>query len=135
MSYNEHKDIYFENEVFSIKNRRLVIKSNNTTITLSKNQNIFLGCLLRGTANKKDIIEAIWPGSDFNSKNNNYRQLLFQTRTLLRQAGLDNSLLRVSRNNLCLNMNLLTPSVEDKKKILQIYKDSGLIFFLNSKEV
>lgn len=135
MSYNENKDIYFENEAFSIKNRKLVIKSNNTSITLSKNQSIFLGCLLRGCANKKDIIESIWPGSDFNSKDNNYRQLLFQTRTLLRQAGLDNSLLRVSRNNLCLNMNLLSPNAEDKKKTLHIYKDSGLIFVLNRKEV
>ncbi|MDT0204226.1 hypothetical protein [Serratia marcescens] len=121
-------EFHFENEVILIKENILTVKSSKVGVVLSKNQSIFLRCLLQGCTNKKNIIKKIWPDCEHEQKDNNYRQLLFQTRTLLRNSGLDNSLLRVSKNTLCLDMNLLSPIIEKNKADIMIHNDRGLFY-------
>ena len=130
MPHKKTNNVFFDNGLISVMNRKFTVKSSRTILVLSKNQNILLGCLLRGVIDKHDIIETIWPGCDWESKHNSYRQLLFQTRALLRQAGLpDDSLIRLSKNNICLNSRLFKPNSEANPLDVKQCNDPGLFCF------
>ncbi|CAI1035909.1 Uncharacterised protein [Serratia quinivorans] len=129
MPKTKNEIYYFENENISLKKRKLTVKKTNIVISLSKNQSVFLWCLIQGVTNKKDIIESVWPDCDWRSKDNNYRQIIYQTRILLRRGGLDNSLHIISKNSLCLDMNITSTNATIQNIDTRKYNDPGIINF------
>ncbi|MBB3305754.1 MULTISPECIES: response regulator [unclassified Enterobacter] len=62
-------------------------------ISLNEAQKRFFSCLLLRITSKRQIIATVWNESYPSISDNNYHQLLFQSRALLKRAGLPDGLL------------------------------------------
>ncbi|ERH64195.1 response regulator [Pantoea dispersa EGD-AAK13] len=63
------------------------------TIPLNEAQKRFFSCLLLRITSKRQIIATVWNESYPGISDNNYHQLLFQSRALLKRYGLPDGLL------------------------------------------
>ena len=62
-------------------------------IKLNESQKRFFICLIKKIRSKREIINIVWYENHQNLSDNNYHQLVFQTRALLKRNGLPPSLL------------------------------------------
>ncbi|HGM5491176.1 TPA: transcriptional regulator [Serratia fonticola] len=107
---NYQNYLYLENDTLILNGSRLKLKNTGVQILLGRNQTKLMNCLIKGINAKKDIIQIIWGHEQKKSKENNYNQLVFQTRALLNSKGIvENVILTIPRYGLCLNKNLLRP--------------------------
>ncbi|HEJ7008126.1 TPA: hypothetical protein SMF37_002417 [Serratia marcescens] len=110
MTTQKENEIEFENTVLFLRKNKIILKDGRKALTLSKNQLLLISCLVRDITEKKEIIKAIWPEAPWESKGNNYNQLVFQTRRSLLRAKFPPDLLVIKSNNhICLNANYLRP--------------------------
>lgn len=65
----------------------------NRTIMLNEAQKRFFSCLLLRITSKRQIIATVWKESYPGISDNNYHQLLFQSRALLKRHGLPEGLI------------------------------------------
>jgi len=101
--------IKYENEKLLLQDKYLTIKNSNITAKVSKNQRVLILCLMNEIIEKDKIIQNIWGVSDTSSKEKNYNQLVFQTRSLLARQGFPNDLIMtIHRYGLCFNKFFLT---------------------------
>jgi len=104
MSDTETTTLKFENERLILKEKYLILKGSDISTRLSKNQRILVRCLMNGIIEKEKIIQEIWHGHDVNTKEKNYNQLVFQTRSLLNRQGFPRDLIMtIHRYGLCFN--------------------------------
>ncbi|EIT7185937.1 MAG: hypothetical protein E7K92_13770 [Serratia marcescens] len=104
------KEIEFENSVLLLRKNKITLKDGGRALAISKNQLLLISCLLRDITEKKEIIKEIWPEAPWESKGNNYNQLVFQTRRSLLRAKFPPDMLVIESNNyICLNANYLRP--------------------------
>lgn len=123
MNYLEKKPVKYENEKLLLKDKYLMIKDSNIMAKVSKNQRILILCLMNEIIEKEKIIQSVWGRNTSASKEKNYNQLVFQTRTLLAKQGFPNDLIMtIHRYGLCfnkffLNSNTTIKDDMDKKHI------------------
>ncbi|HCK00072.1 MAG TPA: hypothetical protein DHV72_08600 [Serratia grimesii] len=104
-------------EAFTLDCRvnRLTLHANSVTLTLSESQKRLLVCLVKGINCKRQIINIVWYENHRRIGDNNYHQLVFQLRALLKQHQLPAQLvLTVPYYGLKLNeplLNSLQPSI------------------------
>lgn len=104
MNSMDPTSIKYENEKLLLKDKYLTIKESNITAKISKNQRILILCLMNEIIEKEKIIQNIWGGSNTSSKEKNYNQLVFQTRSLLAKQGFpDDLIMTIHRYGLCFN--------------------------------
>lgn len=104
MNNIEPKSVKYENEKLLLKDKYLMIKDSNIMAKVSKNQRILILCLMNEIIEKEKIIQNIWGRNTSISKEKNYNQLVFQTRTLLAKQGFPNDLIMtIHRYGLCFN--------------------------------
>jgi DNA-binding winged helix-turn-helix (wHTH) protein len=121
-----HK-IFFENDAISLVNNRLLLKANGRKVVLSKNQMKLFICLINEVNDKNHIMENIWPGTKAKSKENNYTQLLFQTKAVLTRGGFpEDTVITMPKYGVCLNMNLLRPLPKDAPQREELFSDQGM---------
>lgn len=107
---------YFENNLLVLDGNKLTLKDQEREITLSKNQTKLLICLVNEINDKHSIIEYIWGSKNSKSKENNYNQLVYKTKTFLVQSGFQNDfLITIPRYGLCINIYITKskPDIED----------------------
>lgn len=75
--------VRFENDALLLEARILKLKILNKKVSLSKNQTRLIYSLLHKVNEKSLLISVLWPGQDPKTKENNYSQLLHNTRKLL----------------------------------------------------
>ncbi|CAI1888842.1 Uncharacterised protein [Serratia quinivorans] len=84
-------------------------------------------CLINEVNDKNYIIAEIWPGTKAKSKENNYTQLLFQTKAVLARGGFpEDTIITMPKYGICLNMNLLKPVPKDEYQKEGSFSDQGM---------
>ncbi|MGQ8775447.1 hypothetical protein ACUTQ5_13695 [Serratia sp. NA_112.1] len=122
---------YFENSRLVLINNTLTLKEENISVRLSVLQNTFLMCLVRGITERQAIIQAIWPSTHWKDKGNNYKQLLFQTRTTLKRHGCpEDTLILSPGRGIGLNVNLMKPLGPAFDEGAYPLHDQGLMYIL-----
>ena len=66
----------------------LLIIPSQQHMKLSETQKRFFSCLMQGVNSKRDIIRYVWSSNHEKVCDNNYHQLIFQTRALLVRFGI-----------------------------------------------
>ena len=100
----EQSEMKYENERLLLKEKYLILKGSDTSTRLSKNQRILIRCLMNGIIEKDKIIQEIWNIEETATKEKNYNQLVFQTRSLLSRQGFpDDLIMTIHRYGLCFN--------------------------------
>jgi len=98
---------------------KLYIHKNQQKIPLSQAQKRLFFCLLSGVNRKRDIINLIWHENHQCIVDNNYHQLLFQTRALLQRYNLPGQLIMTIPNfGLTLNEDLLKELMAPQNNIM-----------------
>ncbi|MFG1175762.1 transcriptional regulator [Erwiniaceae bacterium CAU 1747] len=96
--------VKYENGKLLLKEKYLIIKDTDIMAKVSKNQRILILCLMNEIIEKEKIIQNIWGRNPSSSKEKNYNQLVFQTRSLLAKHGFPNDLIMtIHRYGLCFN--------------------------------
>ena len=96
------------------KKQILLIKK-RIAISLTYSQTLFLKALIEGVTHKDDIIKLIWGSESGKKGENNYHQLIFKTRKLLKAHALpDNLLVTIPKQGVRLNKCVLSPVKEFK---------------------
>jgi|GEM_PF-3207222 len=108
--------IKYENERLLLKDKYLMLKESTTAAKLSKNQRILILCLMNDIIEKEKIIQNVWGANLINSREKNYNQLIFQTRSLLARQGFPNDLIMtIHRYGLCFNKFILSQDNQPEK--------------------
>lgn len=98
------RTVKYENGKLLLKEKYLIIKDTDIMAKVSKNQRILILCLMNEIIEKEKIIQNIWGRNPSSSKEKNYNQLVFQTRSLLAKQGFPNDLIMtIHRYGLCFN--------------------------------
>ncbi|CAI1125376.1 Uncharacterised protein [Serratia quinivorans] len=130
MNCHFNNTVIFENNVMSLINNRLTLKASGKKVVLSNNQKKLFICLLNEVNDKNHIIERIWAGKNSKSKENNYTQLIFQTKTLLARCGFpEDTIITMPKYGVCLNMNLLKPAPTDENQKAELLSDQGMFIY------
>lgn len=104
MNSIDSTSVKYENEKLLLKDKYLTIKNSNIMAKVSKNQRILILCLMNEIIEKEKIIQNVWGRNPSGSKEKNYNQLVFQTRSLLAKQGFPNDLIMtIHRYGLCFN--------------------------------
>lgn len=104
MNSIDSTSVKYENEKLLLKDKYLIIKNSNIMAKVSKNQRILILCLMNEIIEKEKIIQNVWGRNPSGSKEKNYNQLVFQTRSLLAKQGFPNDLIMtIHRYGLCFN--------------------------------
>ena len=113
--------INFENEKLSLRERKLQIKNSDIMAIISKNQRKLMLCLMQEINDKNEIIELIWGNKKSKSKESNYNQLVYQTRSLLAKNGFpDDLIITIHRYGLCLNHQFLKPGTLRNEPVITL---------------
>ncbi|CNE49235.1 winged helix-turn-helix domain-containing protein [Yersinia kristensenii] len=127
--YHLSKTSSFECDTPILKGNTLTFIIQKKEIILSKNQTKLITCLLNEINEKKDIITFIWSRNSYKSKENNYNQLIYQTRTLFINAGFaEDFIMTIPRYGLCLNKNNLITKTPAKYYSTNMLDDHATCF-------
>lgn len=92
----------------------LFVRTSGEEIPLSESQKRLLVCLFKRINCKRKIINIVWHEIHDRIKDNNYHQLIFQTRAVLARNGFpDNTLITLHYYGVKLNENIFTCSHKD----------------------
>jgi DNA-binding winged helix-turn-helix (wHTH) protein len=96
----------------SVRNQ-LTWHPGNIVIPLNDAQKRFFNCLLMKVTSKQQIISIVWNERAYGISDNNYHQLLFQSRALLKRHKLpDGLLVTIPYHGVRLNEDLLLSSAK-----------------------
>jgi DNA-binding winged helix-turn-helix (wHTH) protein len=124
MTCSKKHNLSFENEMLELNGRKLIFKSINREILLSKRQLGLIVCLLNEINEKKAIIRYVWSEDNPENRENNYNQLVYQLRALFIRHDLPSDLLiTLPRYGLCLNKEWLGISNRHRQHMSCIVND------------
>lgn len=104
MNSLDPRSVKYENEKLILKEKYLIMKDTDIMAKVSKNQKTLILCLMNDVIEKEKIIQNIWGKNPSGSKEKNYNQLVFQTRSLLVKQGFPSDLIMtIHRYGLCFN--------------------------------
>ena len=127
--YHLSKTSSFECNMPILKGNTLSFIIQKKEIILSKNQTKLITCLLNEINEKKEIIAFIWSDGSYKSKENNYNQLIHQTRALLIKKGFsEDFIMTIPRYGLCLNKNNLISKTPSKYYATNMLNDHATCF-------
>ena len=110
--------------MLELNGRKLIFKSINREILLSKRQLGLIVCLLNEINEKKAIIRYVWSEDNPENRENNYNQLVYQLRALFIRHDLPSDLLiTLPRYGLCLNKEWLGISNRHRQHMSCIVND------------
>lgn len=100
----------------------LFVSASGLQIQLNESQKRLMVCLFKRINCKRKIINIVWHEIHDRIKDNNYHQLVFQTRTLLTRNGLpENTLVTIHYYGVKLNDNIfIYPKTNHKRRICKI---------------
>ncbi len=124
MKYHLNTKSQFEQEPLILSGNKLIFLIKNKEVILSKNQTKLIDCLLNKINEKSDIINFIWDKGIYKSRNNNYNQLIHQTRALFTGEGFSpDFIMTIPRYGVCLNKNNLISKDPQKYRSANMLND------------